>query len=138
MAVPRPVSSPKKPSQVFCLVRARLVKVNGAWKFRACLDGSKRAAPWLRMLAQTYSSFIELLCLWAFIAICVNRGYYNAFGDVENAYQQSPPPSINCFLEINDTLHDWYLCKFGKRLNEHKDVISLYRALQGHPEAGIP
>ena len=45
MAVPRPVSSPEKPSQVFRLVWARLVKANGARKSRACLDGSKRAAP---------------------------------------------------------------------------------------------
>ena len=85
VAVPLPVLSPKKPSQVFHLVWAKLVKANGARKLRACLDGSKRAAPWLRMLVLTYSSCIELLCLWAFIAICVNRGYYIAFGDVENA-----------------------------------------------------
>ena len=115
MAVPRPVSSPEKPSQVFRLVWARLVKANGVRKSRACLDGSKRAAPWLRMLVQTYSSCIELPCLRAFIAICVNRGYHIAFGDVENACEQSPPPSIDCFLEIDDAVHDWYLRKFGDR-----------------------
>ncbi len=137
MAVPRPVSSPDKPSQVFRLVWARLVKASGVRKSRACLDGSKRAAPWLRMLVQTYSSCIELPCLRAFIAMCVNRGYYIAFGDVENAYQQSPPPSIACFLEVDDTVYDWYLRKFGIKLNKHKDVIPLFRALQGHPEAGV-
>ena len=89
------------------------------------------------MLVQIYSSCIELPCLRAFIAICVNRGCHIAFGDVENANQQSPPPSIDCFLEIDDTVYDWYLHMFGKRLNKQKDVIPLYRALQGHPEAGV-
>ena len=67
----------------------------------------------------------------------MNWGYNIAFGDVENAYQQSPPPSIDCFLEIDDAIYIWYLCKFGERLNKHKDVIPLCHALQGHPEAGI-
>ena len=137
MAVPRPESKPDTPSQVFRLVWARLVKSSGVRKSRACLDGSKRAAPWLRMLVQTYSSCVELPCLRLFLAICAERGYYVTFGDVENAYQQSPPPSIDCFLEVDDAIYDWYLHKFNKKLNRLKDVIPLYRALQGHPEAGV-
>ena len=136
-AVPRPESKPMSPSQVFRLVWARLVKASGVRKSRACLDGSKRAAPWLRMLVQTYSSCVELPCLRLFLAICAQRGYYITFGDVENAYQQSPPPSIDCFLEIDDTVYDWYLNRFGVKLDRLKDVIPLYRALQGHPEAGV-
>ncbi len=135
--VPRPHKDPKSPSQVFRLHWARLVKSSGVRKSRACLDGSKRAAPWLRMLVQTYSSCVDLACLRAFIALAVNRGYYICFGDVENAYQQSPPPTIDCFLEVDDTIYDWYLRKFGKKLDKFKDVIPLYRALQGHPEAGV-
>jgi len=69
--------------------------------------------------------------------MCVNRGYYIAFGDVENAYQQSPPPSIDCFLEIDDTIDDWYLHRFGRKLDRLKEVIPLFKALQGHPEAGV-
>ena len=135
--VPRPLKDPTSPSQVFRLHWARVVKSTGVRKSRACLDGSKRAAPWLRMLVQTYSSCVDLACLRAFIALAVNRGYYISFGDVENAYQQSPPPTIDCFLEIDDTIFDWYLRKFGKKLDKFKDVIPLYRALQGHPEAGV-
>ena len=56
---------------------------------------------------------------------------------MENAYQQSPPPSIDCYLEIDDTIHDWYLRRFGVKLDREKQVIPLYRALQGHPEAGV-
>ena len=136
-AVPRPPKDPMKPSQVFRLHWARMVKANGVRKSRACLDGSKRAAPWLRMMVQTYSSCVELPCLRAFIAICVNRGYYICFGDVENAYQQSPPPSIDCYLDVDDTIYDWYLRRFGVKLDRFKDVIPLFRALQGHPEAGV-
>ena len=135
--VPRPASRPDHPSQVFRTVWARLVKATGVRKSRTCLDGSKRSAPWLRMLVQTYSSCIELPCLRTFIGICVNRGYYIAFGDVDNAHQQSPPPSIDCFLEIDDEIADWYLHRFGKHLDRLKDVMPLYRALQGHPEAGV-
>lgn len=136
-AVPRPRRDPDQPSQVFRLHWARLVKSSGVRKSRACLDGSKRAAPWLRSLVQTYSSCIELPCLRAFIAICVNRGYYICFGDLENAYQQSPPPTIDCYLKVDETVYGWYLRKFGVKLGRLKDVIPLHRALQGHPEAGV-
>ena len=71
------------------------------------------------------------------IAMCAERGYYVSFGDVENAYQQSPPPTIQCFLEIDDAIYDWYLNRFKVKLDRFKDVIPLYRALQGHPEAGV-
>ena len=137
MAVPRPPKDPDKPSQVFRLHWARLVKASGVRKSRACLDGSKRAAPWLRMMVQTYSSCVELPCLRAFTAICADRNYYICFGDVENAYQQSPPPTIECYLEIDDTIYDWYLRRFDIKLDREKQVIPLYRALQGHPEAGV-
>ena len=133
----RPPKNDSSPSQVFRVHWARLVKSSGVRKSRACLDGSKRAAPWLRMLVQTYSSCVDLACLRLFIGLCVNRGYYICFGDVENAYQQSPPPTIDCFLEIDDTIADWYLRRFGVKLDRVKEVIPLHRALQGHPEAGV-
>ena len=136
-AVPRPEPTPDCPSQVFRLVWARLVKSSGVRKSRACLDGSKRAAPWLCMLVQTYSSCVELPCLRLFLAMCAERGYYVTFGDVENAYQQSPPPTIACFLEVDDTIDDWYQNRFGVKLDRLKQVIPLHRALQGHPEAGV-
>ena len=135
MAVPRPSSLQAK-SQVFHVVWARLVKATGIRKSRACLDGSRRAAPWLRMLVQTHASCIELPCLRLFLAMCAQRGYCVVFGDVENAYQQSPPPSVDCFLEVDDTIKDWYLRRFGIKLDRLKEVIPLYKALQGHPEAG--
>ena len=67
---------------------------------------------------------------------CSERGYYICFGDVDNAFQQSPPPSIQCYLRVDDEIEDYYLKKFGVKLDRLKDVIPLWRALQGHPEAG--
>ena len=136
-AVPRPQAEPGRPSQVFRAVHNRLVKANGVRKSRTCLDGSKRAAPWLRLLVQTYASCIEIPCLRLFFAICAEKGLVVGFGDVTNAYQQSPPPTVDCFLEIDDTIADWYQRKFGVILNRLKEVIPLYKALQGHPEAGV-
>ena len=136
MAVDRPATEAGKPSHVFRIVWARLVKATGVRKSRACLDGSKRAAPWLRALVQTYSSCVELPCMRLFIALCVNRNYYICFGDVDNAFQQAPPPTHQCYLEIDDTVYDWYLRRFGIKLDRRKQVIPLYKALQGFPEAG--
>ena len=136
-AVPRPVPKPGEPSQVFRTVQVRVVKSNGVRKSRTCLDGSKRAAPWIRNLVQTYSNCIELPTLRAFIAVCVNRGYAISFGDVENAYQQAPPPTYDCYLEIDDTIADWYEARFGVVLDRKNQVLPLFRALQGHVEAGV-
>ena len=130
-AVPHPTRNATKPSQVFRLHWAPIVKTNGVHKSCVCLDGSKRATPLLQMMVQTYSSCVELPCLRAFLMICATCGCYICFGDVGNAYQQFPPLSVDCYL------YDWYLHHFGIKLNKLKDVIPLFRALQGHPEAGI-
>ena len=135
--IDRPKGDQMSPSQVFRVVWARLVKANGMRKARACLDGSRRAAPWLRNVVQTYSSCIEVPCFRAFVGACANRGHRIYFGDVDNACQQSPPPSIDCFLEIDDTIEDWHQHRFGITLDRKNQVIPLFRALQGHPEAGV-
>ena len=137
MAVLHPHNDPAKLPQVFRLHWVWLVKPSGVRKCRACLDGSRQATPWLRMMVQTYSSCVELPCLPAFLAICATRGYYICFGDVENTYQQSPLPSVDCYLKIDNTVDDWYLRHFDIKLNKLKDVIPLLRALQGHPEASV-
>ena len=135
--VPRPTSTAEAPSQVFRLVWAFLVKANGTRKARACPDGSRRAAPWSRTLVQTHSSCVESPCLRAFIAECVNRGHCIGFGDVDNACQQSPPPTVDCHLEVDDSPFDWCLHRFGEKVDRKNFVFPLCRALQGHPEAGV-
>ena len=57
------------------------------------------------------------------------------FGDTTNMYQQSPPPTEQCYLDIDDAYRSW----FRKRHNDNipsGHVIPAQRALQGHPQAG--
>ena len=135
--IDRPKENRMSPSQVFRVAWARLVKASGIRKARACLDGSRRAAPWSRNMVQTYSSCVEIPCLRAFVGVCVNRGCRIFCGDVDDACQQSPPPSVDCYLEIDDAIEDWCQHRFGITLDRKNQVIPLFRALQGHPEAGV-
>ena len=114
-----------------------VVKTDGTRKCRACMDGSKRAAPWLRQFVQTYASCIEQPCMRLFFALSAALGLTIVFADTKNAYQQSPPPTEQCYLEIDDAYRSWYKKRFGKDLDPRKYVIPVNRALQGHPEAGV-
>ena len=87
---------------------SNIVKVGGKRKARACLDGSKRAAPWLRKGVQTYASTIDLACMRLFFAIAAAESYYIHVGDTKNAFQQSPPPTVQCYVEIDDAYASWY------------------------------
>jgi hypothetical protein len=58
------------------------------------------------------------------------------FADTKNAFQQSPPPTEQCYLEVDDAYASWHLKRFGKDVDRTSYVIPLGRALQGHPEAG--
>ena len=79
-----------------------VVQADGTRKCRACLDGSKRATPWLRQFVQTYASCIEQPGMCLFYALSTALGLTFVFANVKNAYQQAPPPTEPCFLEIND------------------------------------
>ena len=57
--------------------------------------------------------------------------------DTKNACQQSPPPTEQCYLEINKACRSWHRKRFGKDIDPRKHVIPVNRALQGHPEAGV-
>jgi hypothetical protein len=59
------------------------------------------------------------------------------FADTKNAYQQSPPTTEPCYLEIDDAYHSWYCKQFGSNIDPGKYVAPVHRALQGHPEAGV-
>ena len=132
----RPVSTKSNPSHILRIQWANIVKDNGDRKARACIDGSKRSAPTLRELAQTYASCIDTTCMRLFFALCAQQGLIIVSGDTENAYQQSPGPTVPCYLEIDDAVISWYKKRFGKTLNPRTHVIPVRKALQGHPEAG--
>ena len=135
--VPRPGSSVDgTPANVLRMQWSNLVKNDGTRKCRACVDGSKRAAPWLRQFAQTYASCIEQPCMRMFFALSAAKGFVVTIADTHNAFQQSPPPTQQCYLEIDDAYGSWYQKRFGKQLDRRNFVIPVNRALQGHPEAG--
>jgi hypothetical protein len=112
------------------------VKTDGRRKARACIDGSKRAAPWLRDTAPTYASCIEQPCMKLFFALCAALGMFILYGDVDNAYQNSPSPTEPCYLEADDAYRSWYFKRTGLELDTRRYVIPALRAIQGHPEAG--
>ena len=133
----RPTPVDGRPPNVLRVVWSNLVKTDGVRKCRACLDGSKRAAPWLREFASTYASCIAQPCMRMFFAISAAKGLIVLIADTSNAFQQSPPPTEQCYLEIDEAYSSWYFKRYGKRLNPATHVVPVYKALQGHPEAGV-
>jgi hypothetical protein len=134
--VPRPTLVDGEPPNILRIQWSNLVKPDGTRKARACIDGSKRAAPWLHHFAQTYASCIEQPCQRLFFAVAAAMGLVVTVGDTTNAFQQSPPPTRKCFLQIDDAVRSWYKKRHNKDIDPAKFVIPLERALQGHPEAG--
>ena len=134
--IPRPKSLDGRPANILRIQWSNLVKSDGTRKCRACIDGSKRAAPWLHQFAQTYASCIEQPCMRLFFAVSAAKSLIVTFADTANAFQQSPPPSEQCYLAIDDAYCSWYLKRFGVAIDPRTHVIPVERALQGHPEAG--
>jgi hypothetical protein len=71
-----------------------------------------------------------------FFALAAAKGLVISVADTTNAYQQSPPPTTQCFLRIDDAYRSWHRKRFGTDVNPDTHVIPLEHALQGHPEAG--
>jgi hypothetical protein len=71
-----------------------------------------------------------------FFALAAIEHFLAILADTVTAFQQSPPPSVPCFLEIDNVYESWYLKRFGKSVNRRTHVIPVERALQDHPEAG--
>jgi hypothetical protein len=135
--VPRPKTNSKGgPPNILQFQWSNCVKTDGRRKARACINGSKRAAPWLRDTAPTYASCIEQQCMKLFFGLCAFLEMIVLLGDVDNAYQNSPSPTEPCFLEADEAYCSWYLKRFGIVIDPQTHVIPALRAIQGHPEAG--
>ena len=134
--VPRPPTTDGYPPNVLRIQWNNVVKPDGTRKCRACLDGSKRSAPWLRQFTQTYASCIEQPCMRLFFAVAAAKSLIVTVADTTNAFQQSPPPTKKCYLMIDDAYQSWHRKRYGSDVNPKTHVIPLDKALQGHPEAG--
>jgi len=60
-----------------------------------------------------------------FFAIAAVKNKIVLITDTMNAYQQSPPPTKPCFLEIDDAYRLWYKKKFRNDIDPEKYVIPL-------------
>jgi len=112
------------------------IKDDGTRKVCTTMDGSKCAAPWLRVAIKTYALCVGQSSMKLFFTISATTNKIVIIADTMNAYQQSPPPTKPCFLEIDEAYQSWFLKKFGKDIDPGKFIIPLGCALQGHPEAG--
>jgi len=74
------------------------------------------------------------MCL--FFALAAVHGLIVIVTNTTNAFQQSPPPMEQCFLQIDDAYCSWYKKHFSINIDPITHVVPLIKALQGHPEAG--
>jgi len=72
-----------------------------------------------------------------FFALAASENMLISFANTMNAFQQSPPPTKQCYLEIDDAYASWYRKRFGIDLDRCTQVVPVNRALQGHPEVGV-
>jgi hypothetical protein len=113
-----------------------VVKTDGTRKARSCIDGSRKAAPWLREDINTYASCVEQPAMKLFFSLCALCCLIATFGDSDNAYQQSPPPSKQCYMAVDEAYVSWFLKRHGQLLDPSLYAIPVTGAIQGHPEAG--
>ncbi len=66
------------------------IKDDGTRKARATMDGSKQAAPWLRIAVKTYASCIGQSLMKLFFTIAATNNKIVIIADTTNAYQQAP------------------------------------------------
>jgi hypothetical protein len=71
-----------------------------------------------------------------FFAIAAAKGLTITIADTTNAFQQSPPPTQQCYLAIDDAYRSWHRKRFGCNIDPATHVVPVEKALQGHPEAG--
>lgn len=103
LPVPHPLPNVDgHPVNVFRIHWANIVKTDGRRKAHLCMDGSRRAAPWLRDLISTYGSCISQPCMRLVFALSAAEGMTVTFGDTTNVYQQSSSPTKQCCLNIDD------------------------------------
>ena len=71
-----------------------------------------------------------------FFALAASLNYVFTFADTKNAFQQSPPPSCQCYLQPDPAYCSWYFKQFGKQIDPKTHVIPILKSLQGHPASG--
>jgi len=132
----QPIASNGWPPNVLKIHWTNSVKSNGTCKACACIDDSRCTAPWLQQFAQTYASCIEQPCMHCFFALAALHALIVIVADMSNAFQQSPLPMEQCYLQIDNAYWSWYRKHYNVDIDPTTHVIPLHKALQGHPKAG--
>ena len=70
-----------------------------------------------------------------FFALTAVHGLIVLIADMTNAFQQSLPPTEQCYLQVDDAYCSWYKKHFHIDLDPTTHVVPLNKVLQGHPEA---
>ena len=83
-----------------------------------------------------YASCIEQPCMRLFFTLAALHALIVLVADTSNAFQQSPPPTEQCYLQIDDAYQSWYKKCYNADIDPSTHVVPLHKALQGHPEAG--
>jgi len=89
------------------------------------MDGSMQAAPWLCEAVKMYASCVDQSAMKLFFAIAAVWSKIITIADTMNAFQQSPPPTKPCFLEINEAYQSWYKKRFGEEIDSTLYIIPL-------------
>jgi hypothetical protein len=72
-----------------------------------------------------------------FLGISAVEGMLIIYGDTTNSYHQSPPPTKQCYVTVDNAYRSWHKKRHGTNVDPKDRVVPLGRALQGHLEAGV-
>lgn len=86
-----------KDAMIICLHWQYAVKRDGQQRSHQCCNGSKRVAPRLHALAQTYSACVEKHVQRPFFSLEVKDNLVIYQGDASDAYAHSPSPTVDAF-----------------------------------------
>jgi len=118
-----PVANNGCPPNVLQIHWTNSVKSDGTHKAHACIDGSRCMAPWLQQFAQMYASCFEQPCMCLFFALAALHALIIIVADMSNAFQQSPPPTKQCYLQIDDAYWSWYKNCFNMDIDPTTHVV---------------
>jgi hypothetical protein len=83
------------------------------------------------------SNLANACSLQLFFAVAAVEGMTTACGGAKNALQTSPSPAVQCRMQTDDAHLSFFRKHFSDApIDLHTMVVTLFRALQGHPSAG--
>ena len=108
------------------------VKRSGTRWFCQCIDRSKKSAPILHVLADSYSYCVDQSIQRLFLAISAMLDHKMFRGDATDSYTHSPGDfTTPTFVSIDDQYFEWHEARYKKKLNRSL-FFPVLKAVQGH------